>query len=413
MEKRRVAITGLGAVTPLGLNVDAYWEGLLAGKSGVAPIALFDASEYTSRIAAEVKDFSPVDYIDVRLAKRLDRFAQFAVVAAIEAVADSGLDLSREDPRRAGVLVGSGIGGLGEMESQHTRLSKRGPAKLSPFLVPRLMMNAAAGQISIYFGLRGPSFAIASACASATHSLGEAAWIIRRGDAEIMLSGGAESANTPLGLGGFCALKALSTRNDDPLHASRPFDADRDGFVLGEGGAVVVLEEYEHARARCARIYAELVGYGASDDAHHLTAPDPKATGAVEAMQYALADAGIEPDQVSYINAHGTSTQLNDAMETLAIKKVFGDHARKVTISSTKSMTGHLLGGSGAIELVACAKAVENDVVPGTMNLENPDPVCDLDYTPRAAREIKVDVALSNSFGFGGHNGCLVVRKPA
>lgn len=413
MEKRRVAITGLGAITPLGLNVDTYWEGLLAGRSGVAPIALFDASDFTTRIAAEVKGFSPGEHFDTRLAKRLDRFAQFAVAAAIEAVADSGLDFSREDPSRAGVLVGSGIGGLGEMESQFTRLMKRGPSKLSPFLVPRLMMNAGSGQVSLYFRLRGPSFAIASACASATHSLGEAAWIIRRGDAEIMLSGGTEAANTPLGLGGFCALKALSVRNDDPEHASRPFDADRDGFVLGEGGAVVVLEEYEHAKARGARIYAELIGYGASDDAYHLTAPDPKATGAVEAMRYALADAGIEPDEISYINAHGTSTQLNDAMETRAIKKVFGDHARKVTISSTKSMTGHLLGGSGAIELVACAKAVENDVVPGTMNLEKPDPECDLDYTPMAARQIKVDVALSNSFGFGGHNGCLVVRKPA
>lgn len=411
MKRRRVVITGLGAVTPLGLNVNSYWEGLLAGRSGISRIEAFDASEYTSRIAGEIKGFSARDYFDTRLVKRLDRFAQFAMVSGCEAVEDSGLDFSKENPRRIGVLVGSGIGGLGEIESQHTRLMQRGPGKLSPFMVPKLMLNAAAGQLSIYFGLRGPSMAIASACASATHSLGEATAIIRRGDADMMLAGGAEAANTPLGLGSFCVLKALSTRNDDPERASRPFDRDRDGFVLAEGAAVAVLEEYEHATARGARIYAEFVGYGSSDDAYHLTAPDPEAVGAAEAMENALRDAALSPEEITYINAHGTATEFNDVMETDAIKRVFGDHARKLVISSTKSMTGHLLGASGAAELVACAMAMKESVVPGTMNLDNPDPRCDLDYAAKSARELDVKVALSNSFGFGGHNACLVIKK--
>jgi 3-oxoacyl-[acyl-carrier-protein] synthase II len=335
------------------------------------------------------------------------------MVAGVEAVRDSGLDLAAEDSRRIGTLIGSGIGGLLEIESQHTRLMKRGPGKLSPFMVPKLMMNAAAGQLSIYFGLRGPSMAIASACASATHSLGEAACIIKRGDADVMLAGGSEAAVTPLGLGGFCALKALSTRNDDPEHASRPFDADRDGFVLGEGAGVLVLEELERAKARGADIYAELAGYGSSDDAYHLTAPDPEGAGAADAMRNALDYAGLQPDQITYINAHGTATEFNDIMETTAIKAVFGDYAHKVVISSTKSMTGHLLGASGAVEIVACALAVKHGIVPPTINLEKQDPKCDLDYTPGEARRIDVEAALSNSFGFGGHNACLIVRKPA
>ncbi|MHC4712259.1 MAG: beta-ketoacyl-ACP synthase II [Planctomycetota bacterium] len=413
MDKRRVVITGLGAVTPLGLNVIDYWQGLLAGTSGIDTITHFDAGAFSSRIAGEVKNFAPSDYFDVRLAKRLDRFSQLAMVAGIEAVKDSGLDFAREDPRRAGVIVGSGIGGLQEIEDQHSRLLKRGPGKLSPFMVPKLMMNAASGQLSIYFGLRGISMAIASACASATNSIGEAAWAVRRGDADILLAGGSEAAVTPLGLGGFCALKALSTRNDEPELASRPFDADRDGFVLGEGAAVAVLEEYEHARKRGARVYVELAGYGASDDAYHLTAPDPNGAGAAEAMENALADAAVAPETVDYVNAHGTATEFNDIMETQALKQVFGEYARRLVVSSTKSMTGHLLGASGAIELVACALAIENGVVPPTINLDSPDPQCDLDYTPKHPREMPVNVAISNSFGFGGHNACLVLRKPA
>lgn len=413
MSRRRVAITGLGAVTPLGLNVADYWQGLVSGRSGIGVITAFDASAYTSRIAGEVTGFSSGDYFDVRLSKRLDRFSQFTMVAAIEAVEDAGIDFAGEDPRRCGALIGSGIGGLREIETQYGRLLKRGPGKISPFMIPKLMMNAAAGQLAIYFGLRGPSMAIASACASATHTIGEAAWIIRRGDADCVLAGGSEAAVTPLGLGGFCALKALSTRNDEPERASRPFDAERDGFVLAEGAAVLVMEEWEHARARGADIYAELAGYGASDDAYHLTAPDPNGAGAAEAIENALADAALAPEAVTYINAHGTATPFNDAMETRAIKRAFGESARKVTISSTKSMTGHLLGASGAVEMVAAAMAIRKSVVPPTANLENPDPACDLDYTPNDAREMPVDVALSNSFGFGGHNACLVITKPS
>ncbi len=413
MTNRRVVITGLGAVTPLGLDVNSTWQALLDGASGIGPITLFDAAEFSTRIAGEVKEFEPGNYFDVREAKRLDRFAQFAMVAGIEAVKDAGLDFTTTDPSRVGVLVGSGIGGLGEIESQHTRLAERGPAKLSPFMVPKLMMNAASGQLSIHFGLYGPSIAVASACASATNAIGEAMWMIKRGDADVMIAGGSEAAVTPLGLGGFCALKGLSTRNDDPAHASRPFDAGRDGFVLGEGAGVLVLEEYQHARARGVPIYAELAGYASTSDAYHLTAPEPHGVGAAKAMSLAIAVAGLTPDKVSYINAHGTSTELNDAMETAAIKTVFGDSAPKVAISSTKSCLGHLLGASGGVELIACALAMKNSIVPPTSNLETPDPACDLDYTPLVPREMPVDVALSNSFGFGGHNACLVIRKIA
>ena len=334
-----------------------------------------------------------------------------AMVAGTEAVEDSGLEFSREDPARCGAVIGSGIGGLKEIEDQHTRLGKRGPGKLSPFMVPKLMMNAAAGQISMHFGLKGPSMAIASACASATNSLGEAARMIMYGHTDIMLAGGAEAAVTPLGLGGFCALKALSTRNDDPEHASRPFDADRDGFILGEGAGIVVLEEYEHARARGADIYAEMAGYGATADAYHLTAPEPEGQGASEAMAEAIRSAGLDPRDINYINAHGTGTPLNDAMETAAIKRVFGDRAKHIAISSTKSETGHLLGASGGIEVIACALVIRHGVVPPTINLDTPDPECDLDYVPNVAREMPVGAALSNSFGFGGHNACVVLKR--
>jgi 3-oxoacyl-[acyl-carrier-protein] synthase II len=410
-ERRRVAVTGLGAVTPLGLDVHTYWEGLISGASGIGPITLFDASTFSTRIAGEVKGFNAGDFFDVREAKRLDRFAQFAMVASLEAAKDSGIDFAKEDARRCGAVIGSGIGGLGEIEDQHTRLMERGAGKLSPFMVPKLMMNAASGQVSIYFGLRGPTFAVASACASATNAIGEAARLIGRGDADVVITGGAEATVTPLGVGGFCALKALSTRNDDPQRASRPFDADRDGFVLGEGSGIVVLEEYGHARARGARVYAELAGYASTSDAYHITAPQPEGQGAADAMRLAVESAGLEPGDITYINAHGTSTDLNDVMETRAIKTVFGEHARKVVISSTKSAVGHLLGASGAVELIASILAIKDSIVPPTINLTKPDPECDLDYVPNVARKMQVDIALSNSFGFGGHNACLVVRR--
>lgn len=411
IDRRRVVITGLGALTPLGLDVPAFWEGLMSGASGIGPITLFDASEFTSRIAGEVSEFAEGDFFHVRDSKRLDRFSQLAMVASMEAMKHSGIDMEKEDPRRCGAIIGSGIGGLKEIEDQHTRLMQRGPSKLSAFMVPKLMMNAAGGQVSIHMGLQGPNMAVASACASATNAIGEAARIVAYGDADVMLAGGSEAAVTPLGLGGFCALRAVSTRNDDPTHASRPFDADRDGFVLAEGAGVLVLEEYEHARARGAEIYAELAGYAATSDAYHLTAPEPGGTGAARAMSEAIRSAGLDVADVTYINAHGTATELNDAMETAAIKSVFGDSARSLVVSSTKSMTGHLLGASGGIELIACVLAIKNGVVPPTTNLDTPDPVCDLDYVPNEAREMPVTVALSNSFGFGGHNACALVRK--
>jgi len=411
MTDRRVVITGLGAVTPLGLNVGTFWERLVSGASGIGPITLFDASTFSTRIAGEVKGFDAGNFFDIREAKRLDRFAQFALVAAIQAVADAKLDFSKEDRSRCGAVIGSGIGGLGEIEDQHTRLMQRGAGKLSVFMVPKLMMNAASGQVSICYGLRGPTFAVASACASATNAIGEAACLIARGGADVMITGGAEATVTPLGVGGFCALKALSTRNDDPQRASRPFDADRDGFVLAEGSGVVVLEEYERARARGAQCYAELAGYASTSDAYHITAPQPEGAGAAEAMRLAVQSAGLSPSDITYINAHGTSTDLNDVMETTAIKRVFGQHAKKVAISSTKSSIGHLLGASGAVELIASVLAIRHSTVPPTINLDNPDPACDLDYTPKVARKMDVEAALSNSFGFGGHNACLVVKR--
>ena len=414
MAKRRVVITGLGTINPLAHNVRDFWSALLDGKSGIARITLFDPARFASQIGGEVKDWlgPPADMVDLRVSKRMDRYSQFAVTAGVEAIRDSGIDFNAEDPNRCGVLVGSGIGGLLTLETQPERLMKKGPAKVSPFTIPRLMINAASSHLSILFGLQGPNFAIVTACASASHSVGEAMRIIQRDEADVMITGGTEAALTRIGLASFCALKGLSTRNDDPEHSSRPWDKNRDGFLLAEGAGCVVLETLDHARKRGAKIHGELVGYGANADAHHITAPDPEGVGAAKAIQAALADGRIEPTDVDYINAHGTSTVLGDISETVAIKKVFLDHAKNgLLISSTKSMTGHLLGASGGVELIACAKALEDNVLPATMNLDEPGEGCDLDYIPNTPREKKVDTILSNSFGFGGHNSCLVLKR--
>ncbi len=414
MAKRRVVLTGLGTVNPLAQNVADFWSALLSGASGIAPITLFNTEGFSSIIGGEVKEWSapPEDVISIKESNRMDRFSQFAVTAGAEAVRDSGIDFKVLNPDRCGVLVGSGIGGLLTLEVQHERLMEKGPGKISPFTVPRLMVNAAGAHLGILYGLTGPNFAVVTACASATHAIGEACRIIQRDEADVMISGGSEAALTKIGLASFCALKGLSTRNDDPTHASRPWDKDRDGFLLAEGCGCVLVEELEHAKARGAHIYGELVGYGASCDAYHITAPDPEGEGACLAMQKCLKDAGAAPEDVDYINAHGTSTMLGDIAETTAVKKVFGDHAKNgLMISSTKSSTGHLLGASGGVELVACAKALAEGVLPATMNLDEPGEGCDLDYIPNVPREKKVDLILSNSFGFGGHNGCLLLKR--
>jgi 3-oxoacyl-[acyl-carrier-protein] synthase II len=413
MNRRRVVITGLGCVTALGDSTDALFAALCAGKSGISDIESFDVSAFSVRFGGEIKNFDPTKHIEQRQAKRMDRFTQFAVVAACQAVDDSGLDFSKEDLFRSGVIVGTGIGGIKEIEQQHLRLLHKGPGKLSPFCVPRLMANAAGGNIAIHYGLRGPNFCVSSACASGTHAIGEAFCNIIAGRSDVVITGGSEAALTPVGLASFCAAKSLSTRNDNPATASRPFDKDRDGFVLSEGAAVLVLEELDHAKKRGAHIYAELLGYSATDDGYHITAPLPDGAGAATAMQLALADAGVEKEKVDYINAHGTGTELNDIAETSAIRAVFGDHAYKLLISSTKGSLGHLLGASGAVELIVCIKAIEESVIPPTVNLENPDERCDLkmDFVPLQARKVAVSVAMSNSFGFGGHNACLVVGK--
>jgi 3-oxoacyl-[acyl-carrier-protein] synthase II len=410
---RRVVITGLGCVTALGTDVPTFWRAVCRGQSGIGPIDLFDASIFKVRFGGQVHNFEPEKFLDARLARRLDRFAQFALVAAIAAVKDSGLDFRREDPSRCGAIIGSGIGGLSEYEEQHCRLLNGGPHRISPFVIPKLMVNAAPGQISIYFGLRGPNMAVATACASAANAIGEALRSIQRGETDLMITGGSEATMTPMGLGGFIAARALSERNDAPEKASRPFDKDRDGFVLSEGAGILILEELEHARKRGAPIYAELLGYGATADAYNITAPCPDGSGAAEAMRRALADARTNPDEVEYINAHGTSTPLGDEAETKAIKLVFKDHAYKLAISSTKSMLGHLLGASGGIEAVATVMTIHTGVVHPTINLETPDPACDLDYVPNQARELRVRRAISNSFGFGGHNACLVFGAPS
>ncbi|TDB39918.1 MAG: beta-ketoacyl-[acyl-carrier-protein] synthase II [Actinobacteria bacterium] len=406
---RRVAVTGIGAVSALGPNAATTWEGLIAGRSGVHEITAFDTSAYSTRFAATLDDWDPSPWLDAKEARRMARFQQFAVVAAEEALADSGLVIDESNAERVGVIVGSGIGGLGTMEDQHAVLREKGPGRVSPFLVPMMIVDLAAGQISIRCGAKGINYAPVSACATGNHSLGEAFEAIRRGSADAVIAGGFDCGVTPLGLAGFCAARALSTRNDDPVGASRPFDSGRDGFVMGEGGGILILEELEHARSRGAHIYAELVGYGATADAYHMTAPAPDGNGGRRAMALALAQADLAPADIGYINAHGTSTQLGDAAETGAIKAVFGSDVPPV--SSTKSMTGHLLGGAGALEAVACVMAIESGILPPTINYTDPDPACDLDYVPNVARKADVPAALSNSFGFGGHNACLVFAR--
>jgi 3-oxoacyl-[acyl-carrier-protein] synthase II len=413
MSRRRVVITGLGCVTALAESADGLFTALCEGKSGISVIESFDTSTYPVRFGGEIKQFDPAKYIEHRESKRMDRFTQFAVSAASQAVDNSGLDFSKEDVFRVGVIVGTGIGGIKEIEDQHLRLLKKGVRKLSPFTVPRLMANAASGNIAIHYGLRGPNFSVVSACASGSHAIGEAFSNILADKSDIVITGGSEAAVTTIGLASFCAARSLSTRNDDPTAASRPFDKDRDGFVLSEGAGVLVLEEKEHAEKRGAQIYAELLGYSATDDGYHITAPLPNGEGAVRAMTLALKDAGLEPQNVHYINAHGTGTELNDITESKAIKTVFGDHAYKMLVSSTKGCLGHLLGASGAVERIISIKAINESTVPPTINLENQDERCDLkmDFVPLEARQANVDIAMSNSFGFGGHNACLIVGK--
>lgn len=409
--KKRVAITGIGVISPVGIGKDSFWEALKAGRSGIGPVTRFATDGFPTRIAGEVKGFDPAAYMDKKDIKRMDRFAQYAVAASKMAVADAGLDLEKEERERIGVVLGTGIGGTETFEEQHQILLERGPGRISPFFIPMMIANMGAAQIAIQLGLGGPNYTVVNACAASANALGAALRTIQWGEAEIVISGGAEASVTPMALGGFCAMKALSTRNEEPERASRPFDRLRDGFVLGEGAGVLVLEELEHARKRGARIYAELAGYGCTADAYHITAPAPDAEGAARAMRLALADAGLASEDVAYINAHGTSTDLNDRLETEAIKKVFGPRAYALAISSTKSMTGHLLGAAGAVELIATVLAVEEGVVPPTINYEHPDPACDLDYVPNAARRLDIEAALSNSLGFGGHNVTLAVKK--
>lgn len=417
-----MVITGLGAVTPLGIGVRALWEGLLAGRSGIRPITFFDTTGYTSKIGGEVPEFDYTRWVSKREANRMDRFALLAIAAAREALDDAGIRLrdrggeleghlvpENVDPERFGCFCGTGIGGLGEFEEQHRRLIEKGPSRVSAFTIPKLMANSASGELSILFGMSGPNESVVTACASASHSIGEALLAIRRGAADLMLAGGSEASITPLGVAGFCALKALSTRNDEPERASRPFDRDRDGFVIAEGAALLVLEELEHAKRRGAKIYAELLGYGASADAYHITQPCPDADGAVRAMSAAMKDAGLSPEDIDYVNAHGTSTQYNDRIETLAIKKVLGERAYRIAVNSTKSMIGHTLGASGGIALVVTALSIYNSKLHPTINLENPDPECDLDYVPGRARDATIRAALVNSLGFGGHNATLAV----
>lgn len=413
MNRRRVVITGLGCVTALAESADGLFAALCEGKSGVSNVESFDVSTYPVRFGGEIKTFDPTKYIDHRESKRMDRFSQFAVAAAIQAVDDSGLDFSKEDTTRVGVIVATGIGGIQEIEEQHIKLLNKGVRQVSPFTVPKLMANAGCGNIAIRYGLKGPNFCVVSACASSNHAIGEAFLNIVHGRSDIVITGGAEAALSPVGLASFCAARSLSLRNDDPQRASRPFDKDRDGFVLSEGSGVLILEEESRAKKRGAKIYAELLGYGATDDGYHITAPPPDGEGAARAMKLALADAGIEKEKIDYINAHGTSTELNDIAESLAIKSVFGEHAYKLAINSTKSCLGHLLGATGAVELIATVKTITNSIIHPTINLDNQDERCDLkmDYVPLKAREAKVNYALSNSLGFGGHNACLIVGK--
>ena len=407
---RRVAITGIGLVSALGLGTKETWEGLLAGRSGIGPVTHFDASDFSVRIAGELKDFDPLRFIPKKDVKKMDAFIQYALAASEIAVEDSGFLIEEDNAARVGVFIASGIGGFGTIEREHTALLNGGPRRISPFFIPATIINLAAGQVSIRFGAKGPNSATATACSASAHAIGDAMKIIQRGDADAMIAGGSEAAITPMGIGGFAAMKALSVRNDDPERASRPFDKDRDGFVVGEGAGVLVLEELEGAKARGADIHAELVGYGMSSDAYHMTTPSESGDGAQRVMRNAIADAGIALTDVGYVNAHGTSTVYNDRTETLAIRAVFGDHAEQLAVSSTKSMTGHLLGGAGGLEAGITALALKKQIVPPTTNYENPDPECSLDYVPNEARKLSFEYALSNSFGFGGTNGALLLK---
>ena len=414
MKKRRVAVTGLGAVTPIGTGVDKFWENLIKGTVGVDHIKSFDPDEFnlSVKIAAEVKDFDPLNFMDKKEASRLSLFIQYAVAAVEEAIKDSGIKEAGYDPYKVGVIIGTGIGGLRDIEREHGVLEKKGARRVSPFFIPYGISNMASGYVAIKHGFKGPNYCVVSACATGNHAIGDAFRLIQSGDIDAAIVGGTEAAITPLGVAGFAVMRALSTRNDEPQKASRPFDKDRDGFVMGEGAGILVLEDYEKAKARGAKIYAELVGYGATDDAFHITAPHECGEGAYECMKLALEDAGLKPEDVDYINAHGTSTPLNDKVETMAIKDLFKDHAYKLKVSSNKSMIGHLLGAAGAVEAVASVKTIDTGIIPPTMNLENPDPECDLDYVPNRAQKMDVNVVISNSFGFGGTNACLVFKKP-
>jgi 3-oxoacyl-[acyl-carrier-protein] synthase II len=411
MDKRRVVVTGLGLITPLGLGVDLSWQNLVNGKSGIRKISSFDVSAFPTQIAGEVVNFNPEDYIEFKEVKKMDRFIHFAVAAATLALNDSGLKITDSNSDRVGVLVGSGMGGLHAIEYYHSVLLEKGPRRITPFFIPMLTINLAAGQISIKFGAKGPNSAISTACATGSHSIGDAFKIIQRGDADAVIAGGTEAVITPMAVGGFNAMRAISTRNDEPEKASRPFDVDRDGFVIGEGAGIIILESLHHATDRGAKIYAEIVGYGMTADAYHITSPPPGGEGAARCMTLALKDSGIGHSEVDYINAHGTSTKYGDEIESQAIKAVFGEHAYKVAISSTKSMMGHLLGAAGGVEAVISVLSIVNDIALPTINLDNPDPECDLDYIPHKARKMKINYALSNSFGFGGTNACLLFKK--
>ena len=409
---KRVVITGIGVVTPVGIGKAAFWDSIVNGRSGVGMISLFDTTDYACHIAGEIKNWAPEQFIEKKKIKRMDRFTQFAVGASRLAVQDSGLDVTKVDPERCVVIVGSGIGGLMTVEAEYKTLIEKGPRRVSPFLIPMLITNIAPGEIAIEFGFTGVNYSVSSACATSNHAIGQAQRHLRSGDADVIIAGGAEAAITQLGVSGFCQARALTTAfNDNPTKASRPFDKNRSGFVMGEGSGIVVLETLEHAQARGAKIYAELAGYGATDDAYHITAPSPEGKAAAKAIRLALDDAGLKPEEVDYVNAHGTSTELNDKTETAVIKNVFGDHARKLAVSSTKSMTGHLLGAASAVELIATLLCMENDMIHPTINYETPDPECDLDYVPNKARPGRINAAISNSLGFGGHNAVVAVRR--
>lgn len=409
--KKRVVVTGLGCITPVGHGKEAFWKSLTEGRSGVGEITKFDAGEYPTRIAAEVKDFKPEEYMEKKEAKKMDLFVQYAVAGAKLAMEDSKIDVKKVDHENFGVVLGSGIGGIATFEEQHKKMLDKGPRRISPFFIPMMIVNMASGQVSMSLGAKGPNTTVVTACASATNAIGEAFKIIERGDANLMITGGTEASITPISIGGFCSMKAMSTANEEPEKASRPFDKNRDGFVMGEGSGILLLEELEHALERGAEIYGEIVGYGMSADAYHITAPAPEGEGGKRAMEKALSDAEISPEAIDYINAHGTSTPYNDQFETMAIKSVFKDHAKKLAVSSTKSMTGHLLGAAGGIEAIASLMAIKHSVVPPTINYEHPDPDCDLDYTPNNAQERSVNYALSNSLGFGGHNATIIFKK--